>query len=406
MLKLAIKDLKLFFADKWAMIITFALPIALTTLMVFAFGGAGQQKSEPKTLVVADNDKSDASKNVIAQLDSSKEFEVMQKSSDEAENLVKKGKEEAVLIFHKGFGDSLNAGNNPLIEFKYDAAKEVEVRILQGALTGKLMGIIGKKSMTKNMFVKIDAEYPNLDSAMREKIHAQISKSFSSDETNKQSESFLKATPLVSEKENSPMLVQSVAGMAIMMLLFSVAVMGASLLDEKREGTLKKLLYSPMPSNSILYGKMLYVNLISIFQLVIMFIFANLAFGLDIFSHLPSLLLMIIATAFACSSFGILLASFAKSSQQVSGMSTLIILVMSCIGGSMLPTFFMPAFMQKISIFSVNYWGIQGFYDIFWRMLPLTDTTFLSRIFVLLLMGTIMNFIALQIFKKNILKIA
>jgi len=391
MLKLAIKDLKLFFADKWAMIITFALPIALTTLMVFAFGGAGQQKSEPKTLVVADNDKSDASKNVIAQLDSSKEFEVMQKSSDEAENLVKKGKEEAVLIFHKGFGDSLNAGNNPLIEFKYDAAKEVEVRILQGALTGKLMGIIGKKSMTKNMFVK---------------IHAQISKSFSSDETNKQSESFLKATPLVSEKENSPMLVQSVAGMAIMMLLFSVAVMGASLLDEKREGTLKKLLYSPMPSNSILYGKMLYVNLISIFQLVIMFIFANLAFGLDIFSHLPSLLLMIIATAFACSSFGILLASFAKSSQQVSGMSTLIILVMSCIGGSMLPTFFMPAFMQKISIFSVNYWGIQGFYDIFWRMLPLTDTTFLSRIFVLLLMGTIMNFIALQIFKKNILKIA
>ena len=79
---------------------------------------------------------------------------------------------------------------------------------------------------------------------------------------------------------------------------------------------------------------------------------------------------------------------------------------MSCIGGSMIPTFIMPVFMQKISVFSVNYWGIQGFYDIFWRMLPINDPTFLSRILVLFLIGTVLNFIALQMFKKNILKIA
>jgi len=71
----------------------------------------------------------------------------------------------------------------------------------------------------------------------------------------------------------------------------------------------------------------------------------------------------------------------------------------------MIPIQFMPSFMQKISVLSVNYWGIQGFYDIFWRLLPLADTTFLSRIFVLLLIGTVLNFSALQLFKKNILKI-
>jgi len=52
---------------------------------------------------------------------------------------------------------------------------------------------------------------------------------------------------------------------------------------------------------------------------------------------------------------------------------------MSCIGGSMIPLFAMPLFMQKISVFSVNYWGVQGFYDIFWRMLPLTDTNFFDK---------------------------
>ncbi|MCX6296033.1 MAG: hypothetical protein NTX97_08200, partial [Bacteroidetes bacterium] len=100
------------------------------------------------------------------------------------------------------------------------------------------------------------------------------------------------------------------------------------------------------------------------------------------------------------------IASFSKSRQQVQGMSTLIVLVMSCLGGSMIPSFIMPLFMQKVAVFTVNYWGIQGFYDIFWRMLPITDLTFLSRILVLLLIGTVLNFIALQMFKKNILKIA
>ena len=200
-------------------------------------------------------------------------------------------------------------------------------------------------------------------------------------------------------------LVHSVAGTAVMMLLFSVAEIGGSLLDEKQEGILKKLLCSPMHPNHILYGKMVFANIISVAQLLIVFVYAKLVFGLDIMHHLPSLVLMIFATAYACSSFGVLLASFAKSRKQVQGLSTLIVLIMSGIGGSMIPIFLMPEFMQKIAVVSVNYWGIQGFYDIFLRLLPFTDITFLSRVFALIIIGTLLNFIALQMFKKNILKI-
>jgi ABC-type transport system involved in cytochrome c biogenesis permease component len=206
-------------------------------------------------------------------------------------------------------------------------------------------------------------------------------------------------------RDNSPGLVHSVAGTAIFMLLFSVAGIGESLLEEKQEGMLKKLLCSPLRSNHILYGKMVFANIISIAQLSIMFVYAGLVFGLAIMHHLPSLVLMIFVTAYACSSFGIFLASFAKSRQQVQTLSTLVVLIMSGIGGSMIPVFMIPEFMQKISVFSVNYWGVQGFYDIFWRLLPLTDITFLSRVLVLIFIGTLLNFIALQMFKKNILKI-
>jgi ABC-type multidrug transport system permease subunit len=114
---------------------------------------------------------------------------------------------------------------------------------------------------------------------------------------------------------------------------------------------------------------------------------------------------MILATAYACSGFGIVLASFAKTRQQVQGFSTIIVMVMSAVGGSMIPIFVMPELMQKIAVFTVNYWGIQGFYDIFMKSLPLTDITFLFKVFVLIGIGTLLNLIALLMFKKNILKI-
>jgi ABC-2 type transport system permease protein len=216
----------------------------------------------------------------------------------------------------------------------------------------------------------------------------------------------IKMTKLVrSTNDNQLGLIQAVAGTAVMWLLFSVVGVGMSILDEKHEGTLTRLLYTPTNPVNILFSKMISANVISILQLLIMFLFASLAFGLEIYSNLGGMLINIIATAFACSSFGILLASLAKNRSQVQGLSILIILVMSAIGGSMIPLIFMPSFMQKIAVVSVNYWSIQGFYDIFWRNFSIFNPTFISRISVLILIGIILNILAVIMFKKNILKL-
>jgi len=399
------KDLKLFTADKRGMLLAFLLPIALISLFAMAFGGTGKHESRAMELVIADEDKSAESKKIIDALDSLKEFEVAVTSLDTAERLIKKGDENAVLVLHKGLSDSAKKDAPLPIELKYDAAREMETGILQGALTGSLMKIVGNKNMIKQAIENFDRQNPGIDSIAREMIHKQIAGTFSGDD-NSQRQPMIKSTPLVAEAENSPGLVQAVAGTAIMMLLFSVAAMGASLLEEKQEGTLKRLLYSPLHPNNILFGKMISVNIISVIQLVVLFVFAWLAFGLNIFQNIPALLIMILATAFACSSFGVFLASIAKSRSQVQGLSTLIILTMSAIGGSMIPLFVMPLFMQKMAVISVNYWGIQGFYDIFWRMLPLNDSTFITRVVVLFVIGIVLNIISIMFYKRNVLKIA
>jgi ABC-2 type transport system permease protein len=405
MIKIAIKDLKLFMADKRAMLLTFLLPIPLITLFSFAFGGSNKSSEpRPMTLIMADEDKTPASKRLIQQIDSLPELKVQLTTVDSALRMIKKGNEDAVLILHTGLSDSLNSGKNLPIELRYDKARQAQMGILMAALSGNLMRFVGTKSLEKKALARFDRQNPGMDSAMKTGIHQMISSNFSGG--GGKEEPVLKATPLESPPDNSPGLVQAVAGTAVMMLLFSVAGLGASLLQEKEEGTLKKLLFAPLSPQSILFGKMLSANFIAMLQLLIMFVFSWLAFGLNIKQNIPGLLLMIVATAFACSGFGVFLASIARSRAQVQGMTTLIVLTMSAIGGSMVPSFIMPFWMQKMAVVSVNYWSIQGFYDIFWRGLSFTDPTFLSRVAILFAIGMVLNIGAIRMFKKNILNIA
>ena len=149
---------------------------------------------------------------------------------------------------------------------------------------------------------------------------------------------------------------------------------------------------------------MLTAVIVAIFQLSVMFVFSWLAFGLDIFMNLPALIIMILTTAIACSAFGVLLASIVRSKKQADSLSTIIVLFMSAIGGSMIPLYIMPAFMQDAAVISVNYWSIQGFYDIFWRETGVAGVTQNAIVLIAITAGVLA--ISAFFFKKNILRIS
>jgi ABC-2 type transport system permease protein len=409
MLKLAIKDLKLTIHDKRAVILTLLVPIALIALFAFAFGGAGKSNdTNPISIFISDQDSSDVSRDVILKLDTLKSLDIKLLPLEIAKEEVKKGSRVAVLALYKGFKDSVETGKNYPLELFYDQSRQIEAGLLQQVLFSHLFEIVGTKGIKSRISKMIDEQNPNLSKKELDDIHEKVDEQISKIEgTGKQSDKNLmgmKTTPMFSKSEDNLGLVQAVAGVAIMMLLFSVTGMGSGMLTEKEEGTLKKLLYSPIKPSSILFGKMISTTIVSIAQLTVMFLFAWIAFGLNIFIDVPSLIVMILSTAFACGSFGIFIASIAKTRKQVESFSTLVILIMSAIGGSMVPIFIMPAIMQKIAVFSVNYWGIQGFYDIFWRHLPITDV--MIRVAVLIGIGLFMMLISIKNFKKNILSIA
>lgn len=400
MLKLFKKDLKIFFHDQRSVILTFLLPLILISLFAFAYGGIGgyNGRSEPVKLLVADLDKTNSSKEVVNKIDSLKDLKIIPSESLRSKDLVIKGEYAASLIIYKGFQDSLDAGNTMPIELMYDRSREMEIGIIQQNLISTLMSSTGKIIVKKSIENYLQDQFPEIDKITRNNILQTALK-------NDNKKISVKWTSIVGEKNDTKLgLIQAVAGTAILMLLFSVASVGTSILEEKENGTINRLLYSPLKGSAILYGKMLFAFFISILQLTSMFLFAGLIFKMDLGVNVPALCLMIIATAFAVSSLGIFLAAIAKTRQQAQNLSTIIILIMSAIGGSMIPLFIMPSILQKIALLSVNYWGIQGFYDIFWRSLPLGEI--LPKIFILMCIGIFMTLASIQLFKKKIMKVS
>jgi ABC-2 type transport system permease protein len=162
------------------------------------------------------------------------------------------------------------------------------------------------------------------------------------------------------------------AGIGVMFLLFSsVAGAGGVLLDEAEAGTLERLLSTNIGMGGVLAGKWCFLTLVGCAQLLVMFVWGQLVFGLPLSSHLPGFAVMTLATAGAAAALGLVLATLARSRAQLSGFSTILILTMSALGGSMFPRFLMTETMQTIGLVTFNAWALDGYLKVFWRDAPI-----------------------------------
>ena len=163
------------------------------------------------------------------------------------------------------------------------------------------------------------------------------------------------------------------AGIGVMFLLFSASAAGGSLLDEVESGTLDRLLTSPLGMGRLLLGKWLFLALLGALQVSVMFAWGAVVFGLELVPHLAGFVVMTLVTAGAAAGFGLVLAAACRSRAQLAGISTIVILMMSAVGGSMFPRFLMSESMQKLGLLTFNGWALDGYIKVFWRHAPLAE---------------------------------
>ena len=171
---------------------------------------------------------------------------------------------------------------------------------------------------------------------------------------------------VVGREVKAPAATRIVGGWAMQFLLFALSASAGALFYEKEQGLFQRVLSTPASRAHILWSKFLYGVTLGLVQLVVLFLAGRWLYGIDVEHHLLFLVLVCIFAAAACTAFGMLLAAVSPSPDAARGLATLLILLMSAVGGAWFPVSFMPEFIQRISKFTLVYWSMEGFQQVLW----------------------------------------
>jgi ABC-2 type transport system permease protein len=148
--------------------------------------------------------------------------------------------------------------------------------------------------------------------------------------------------------------------MALMFLMFTVSNGGRSLLAERAQGTLPRLLVSPTSTTQVLGGKVFGIYLTGVAQMLILILASTLLFQLQWGDPL-AVLVLVLAAVFGAVGWGLLITTMARTPGQVGAIGSAVMLLFGILGGSFIDTELMPTWFQWISKITPNAWGLDGF---------------------------------------------
>ncbi|HWZ17668.1 MAG TPA: ABC transporter permease, partial [Ktedonobacteraceae bacterium] len=152
---------------------------------------------------------------------------------------------------------------------------------------------------------------------------------------------------------------QALPGYAIFFALFGLNAVAATILQEKEDGTFRRLLIAPIRKYALLGGKMLAQFIVTMAQLSIIFLVGSFVFKVQMHDWLTvSLLLM--STSFAATGLGMLLVSLVRTRAQITPVVSLVVLVTSAIGGAWWPLFLEPTWLQHLAKIGITAWAMEG----------------------------------------------
>ena len=190
-------------------------------------------------------------------------------------------------------------------------------------------------------------------------------------------------------------------GMALMFLMFTVSNGGRSILAERAQGTLPRLLVSPTNAAQVLGGKVLGIFLTGVAQVGILILASTLLFGLNWGDPL-GVVVLVLAAVFGATGWGMLLTAFARSPGQVGTIGSALMLTFGILGGTFIQINMLHPSIQLLSRITPNAWGLDGFTTLALGG-GLADIT--RPLMALFIMGAVLFTVAVIVFgKKNLMK--
>ncbi len=376
---ITLKELKILCLDREALALLFAIPIFFILVMSFALEGvfeAGSKGHPIEILVVHPNgdplaDQTVADLKRMEGLVLIETHEGVPLTPEKIEQLIGKGVYPLALLFPENFTEQISQPAKDPLDRKIDvhliSDPAMNLQLL-ATVKGAIERVIEHRVLLatlpqpfQEMFGPPPAERANLSGDQ----NAGEGKRSRVDLVHTFPKSYqLTRRPTATE--------QNVPGYTIFGVFFIVLTLASSFLQEKKDGTFQRILAAPLTKTALLIGKLLPYYLVNLVQIGLMFCIGIILFGMTI-GNLPALVIVSLALAATANGLGLLVAALGKTEAQVNGLSVLLAITLSALGGMMVPTFIMPNLMKTLSLFTPHAWALTGYHDIIIRGLGVRD---------------------------------
>jgi ABC-2 type transport system permease protein len=392
-LALVRKDLRLYFSNKRALIVTLAAPIFIAAFFGSLFG-SGDKKPSRIPIAIVDQDMSAISKQIVKDLSDDPALGVQALEVNAAIELVRKGKLRAAVVLPPKFGEQagramFRPGAKPEIVFHVDPSQSMVTPMVRGMLTQHVMKTVSQsafsgdsgamtkfreeiatsKDMAEDQRKDLITMFDSVERVQkRPATNADGSESTARPSGGLDIPFTTRASEVTSGRDNryNPY-AHSFAGMSVQFLMFMGIDIGIALLLARRMGMWKRLRAAPLSRALLLGSTVASTALIAIILMFAIFAAGMLFFGVRVEGSVAGFVGVIIAFAFLTASFGLLLAAIGNNPEATRGLAIFATLLLVMLGGAWVPSFVFPEWLQSVSLWVPTRWAIDGLAAMTWR---------------------------------------
>lgn len=154
---------------------------------------------------------------------------------------------------------------------------------------------------------------------------------------------------------------------AFMFLLFSASQAALSLFDERDSGVLHRMVAGPGGIAVVVNGKFLFLTIQGVMQTAVIFSVAWVVYGVDVAAAPFLWSTVALLSSASAAAIALTLVTVCRSRAQAQTLSSAAVLIVSAIGGSMVPRFFMPGWLRQLGWLTPNTWVLEAYSGVLWR---------------------------------------